>query len=293
MIGPDTLAHASSEKMTAELNAKKPDWLTVGVPIKAESVMSRPDDQIVFHSRSGGATNSRNRVQIPSRGIQFELDYEIDWSGNNEAGTGVSLSPDGRKLIINAGPASHLFEIEDNGSYREVPLQLPNVTYDEGIKGYLRGWSWVDDKTLVAQSEIMDESAHDIIESRIYVFYTKEKTLTRLDISALKINKSEGIEVVGFANDLNHIKLYIGGKLVVAKADLKSPPEIDVIKTDPEKALDPFVDVKRVQPTPPEPKSTPTTTTSKAPASSRPWSIIAVLIVVASCLLWLRLKRRL
>lgn len=97
---PGVLAHGRSELMTKELNAPTPDWLSIGVPIKAEPSQSPPGDHEAFRSRSGGATNSSNRVQIPSRGIEIKLDYEIDWTGNNEAGTAVSLSPNGKNLIV-------------------------------------------------------------------------------------------------------------------------------------------------------------------------------------------------
>lgn len=92
--------------MSEELNAKVPEWLLIGDRIKAEPMIPLSDDQIVFRSRSGGATNSRNRIEIPSRDIETEPGYNIDWAGNNEAGIEVSLSPDGKKLIVNEGRIS-------------------------------------------------------------------------------------------------------------------------------------------------------------------------------------------
>jgi hypothetical protein len=287
---PGALAHGRSEQMTRELNAKAPEWLLIGVPIKAEPVASLPSDQIVFRSRSGGATNSRNRVQIPSRGIEIKLDYNIDWTGNNEAGTGVSLSPDGRRLLVNAGPTSHLYEIEADGTYREVPLQLPHVTYDAGLKGYLREWSWADDQTLVARAEITDEAGHEIIENRIYVFHMKERALSRLDLSALKLTDTDGIEVIGIGSDLSQLKLSVGNAFVIAKADLKSPPRIDQKETNAPTA--PPVAPNRQEPNAPEAKPTTPPTPNEEPTTSTPWSIIVVLIVAACGLLWLLLKRR-
>jgi hypothetical protein len=276
--------------MTRELNAKAPEWLSIGVPIKAEPMTSLPSDQIVFRSRSGGATNSRNRVQIPSRGIQIELDYELDWTGNNEAGTGVSLSPDGKRLVVNAGPTNHLYEIEADGTYREVPLQLPHVTYDEGLKGYLRGWSWADDQTLVARAEITDEAGHEIIENRIYVFHMKEATLSRLDLSALKLTDTDGIEVIGFGSDLSQLKLSVGNAFVIAKADLKSPPKINQKETNAPTA--PLVALNRQEPNASEAKPTTPPTPIEELASSTPWSVIVILMVAATGLLWLLVKNR-
>jgi hypothetical protein len=190
--------------------------------------------------------------------------------------------------LVNAGPTSHLYEIQSNGTHREVPLQLPHVTYDNGIKGYLRGWSWADDQTLVACAEITDETGHEIIENRIYVFHMNEKTLSRLDLSALKLTDTDGIEVIGIGNDLSQLKLSIGNTLVIANADLKSPPMIEKKETDSPTA--PLVAPKQLPPV--QPESKPTSTQSEEPASSTPWTIIVVFIVATTGLLWLLLKKR-
>ena len=290
-FGRGALAYPRSEQVIEELNAKKPEWLSLGSPIKAEPVTSPPGDQAVFRTRSGEVTNSRNRVQIPSRGIQIELDYEIDWTGNNEAGTGVSLSPDGKRLVVNSGPISHLYEIEPDGSHREAMLQLPHVTYDSGIKGYLRGWSWADDQTLIAQAEITDESGHKIIENRIYVFHMKDRALSRLDLSALNLLANDSIEVVGIGNDLNQLKLSVGGALVVAKADLKSPPKIEIKKPNPQSVSASF-DADKQLPGIQAHLDLVAQSTSEGPAVKPTWSIIAVLIVATFCLFWLLKNRR-
>ncbi len=279
------------DQMTQELNAQVPEWLSLGTPIKVEPVKSVTGVEEIFRTRSGGATNSRNRVQIPSRGIQIELDYEIDWTGNNEAGTGVSLSPDGKRLVVNSGPISHLYEIEPDGSHREAMLQLPHVTYDSGIKGYLRGWSWADDQTLIAQAEITDESGHKIIENRIYVFHMKDRALSRLDLSALNLLANDSIEVVGIGNDLNQLKLSVGGALVVAKADLKSPPKIEIKKPNPQSVSASF-DADKQLPGIQAHLDLVAQSTSEGPAVKPTWSIIAVLIVATFCLFWLLKNRR-
>ncbi|HEY1080847.1 MAG TPA: hypothetical protein VGE29_01210 [Prosthecobacter sp.] len=219
-------AYESAPAETEE-RQKIPEWLSIGIPIKAEPATSISGDQTVFRPRSGGATNSRNRVQIPTQGIEIQVDYEIDWTGNNEAGTGVSLSPDRKRLVVNSGPTTHLYEIQNNGAYRELPQQLPHRTYDTGIKGYLRGWSWADDQTLIARAEITDDTGHEIIENRIYVYHMKERVLSRLDLSALKLTETDGMEVMGIGEGLNRLKLSIGNTLMIMDADLKSSPKIE------------------------------------------------------------------
>jgi hypothetical protein len=285
---PGVTAHVKSEQMNRELNAKTPEWLSIGVPVKVEPVISLPNDQIVFRSRSGGATNSRNRIQIPSRGIEIKLDYNIDWTGNNEAGIGVSLSPDGKRLIVNSGPTSHLYEIEANGTYREVSLQLPHVTYDGGLKGYLREWSWADDQTLVARAEIADEAGHEVIENRFYVFHTKERALSRLDFSAFNLPTTDGLELTQVGSDLNHLKFIVGNHEFIAKADLKTPPTLEKPEARVKKTA-PHAVHKQPAPKRLEVKAV---TMSNKVASSIPWSILVILLVTVVGLLWLMLKKR-
>lgn len=215
-------AYGRPEKMYRELNAAPPDWLTVGAPISVVVGEVADIDQTTFRPRSGGATNSRNRVKIPRRGIEISLDYNIDWSGVNEEGTGSSLSPDGTLLITNTGTTSRLYEIFTDGSYQERPLTLPHITYDPGSKGYLRGWSWVDDQTLVGNSEITDDEGHEVLENRIYVFHLKDKVLRRLDLKGLHLGNAKSLQIEEIGNDLKHLKVLIGGRKVILNADLAS-----------------------------------------------------------------------
>lgn len=282
------LPHERSEKLIQELDSEIPKWLTIGVPIKAGLGTLPPNGQSAFRPRSGGSTNSRNRVQIPNHGIEIDLDYEIDWTGNKEAGTGVSLSPDGKKLLVNSGPTSHLYEIQANGSYSEVPLQLPHVTYDAGLKGFLRGWSWADDDTLVAGAEITDEAGHEIIENRIYVFHMNGGVLSRLDLTALNIDDTDGIEVVGIGSDLNQLKLSVGSVSIIANADLKSPPNVQKSKVEAPEIETPVLAPTNKTPKPIEIKPA---TTSEEPASSVSIGIVAVLIAAALGIFWLLLTK--
>ena len=75
-------AHGRSQEMIDMLNAPPPEWLTIGKPTIAVPP-NNPDTHIDFHKPSGGATNTRNRIQIPDRGIEIRVDYPIDWTGDN------------------------------------------------------------------------------------------------------------------------------------------------------------------------------------------------------------------
>ncbi len=219
------LAHGRSQEMIAMLNAPVPEWLTLGKPVVAESGSGNSGESVAFRSLSGGAQNTRTRVMIPGRGIEIRVDYAIDWTGNTEAGRGVSLSPNGTMLIINSGTKSRLYEISPDGSHREIDILIPRVTYDPGLKGFITGWSWVGDDVLLGQSTITDDRGHEIIEKRIYVFHMKERLMSRLELSALNLPKDEAFEVLGVGDDLNHLKILMNGKEFTVKADLETPPE--------------------------------------------------------------------
>jgi hypothetical protein len=220
-------AERRSAEMIRELNAPVPDWLSLAEPIKVELIDDKTlPDGYLFRPRSGGATNTRNRVRIAERKLEFEFDYEISWRGGNSEGYGVSISPDGKMLLVNSGTNPHLYEIRADSSLHEVFIKLPHVTYEEGLKGFITRWSWVGDDVMIGHSEIVDETGHEILENRIYVFYLKEQALARLDLNALNLKDSYGIEITSIGHDLKHIRMRLGGGEFTVKADLQSPPRL-------------------------------------------------------------------
>ncbi len=221
----NVFAHGRSQEMIDMLNAPVPEWMSLEEPIKVVPVEDGALPAATsFRLRSGGATNSRNRVQIPQRGIEFEVDYSIDWTGNNEEGLGVSLNTDGTMLLVNSGTTPHLYEITSSGKHRELPIQLPKVTYDEGAKGFITKWSWAGNNALIGRSGITDERGHELLEVRFYLFHLKEKTLARLDLSELKLPEDiAGIEIVSIGDDLEHMRIRLGESVFTVKTDLKSP----------------------------------------------------------------------
>ena len=240
------IAQGSSQGIKDELNSKTPDWLNIGEPIRVAPAGDMPVNQATSRPISGDSRSTRDRVIIPGRGIEIKVDYPISWY------RGSSLSPDGTKLIINSGIESKAYEIFANGSYRAIELQLPRVTYDDGPKGFISGWSWADNETLLGEAEINNERG-EFIEKRIYVFHLKQKTLSRLDLSALNLPSLEGLTVTKVGKDLNQLQISIGGKEFTAKADLRLPPSIDSSET---KA--------------PQPKSLPTSKEEAVSASPSP-----------------------
>ncbi|GEM_PF-1128487 len=291
-VALEVSAHGRSEEMIRELKAPVPEWMALAEPIKVEPVEdgSMPESRSL-RPRSGGATNSRNRVQIPERGIEFQVSYEIDYTGKNEDGYGVSLSPDGTKLVVNTGMTTRLYEIAANGEHREVPIRLPHVTYDEGEKGWILGWSWAGDGALVGRGVILDETGHDMIEGRLYAFHLKEQALARLDLSALDLSDTDEIEIASIGEDLKHLRIRLGDREFAVKADLKSPPRL-LTGSDPA----PASNIQAIEQPPalkkaPDTQPRPSTQSGEPPSPSR-WSVVTMVVVAVLALLWMLLKKR-
>jgi len=288
-LAADALAHGRSAEMIRALNAPVPDWMFLAEPIKVEPM----DGQALpvppsFRPRSGGAANSGNRIQIPDRGIEFQVDYPIVYTGNDAEGLGVSLSLDGTKLIVSSGTGPHLYEIAPNGSHREIPLRLPDVTYDDGPKGLITKWSWAGNDVMIGRSGITDERGHELLEVRFYLYHLKEQALARLDLTALKLpDDIAGLEITGIGHDLEHLQIRLGDREFAVKADLKSPPRL---LAKPDRASRPETEAKLIGELH-KPKmlnqKMQTPTANQEPTSSTPWTIIVVLIVSVIGLRWL------
>lgn len=219
LLVPQSFGHGWSEEMRHELNAPAPDWLVVGPSIKVDETKQSPTEESVYRPISGDSQSTRDRVTIPSRGIEIKVDYPISWY------RGSSLSPDGTKLIINSGTESKVYEILSDGQHRQIELKLPHVTYDAGPKGFISGWSWADNNTLIGEAEIDNEKG-EFIEKRIYVFYANEKVLSRLDVSDLGWTTTEGLTVTEVAADLSGLRLSLDDTDFAVKVDLKLPAQL-------------------------------------------------------------------
>ena len=282
LIATHSLGHGWSEDMRLELNTPAPDWLVVGASIKVHGTEQANPDKSVYRPLSGDSQTTRDRVTIPSRGIEIKVDYPISWY------RGSSLNPDGNKLIVNSGTESKIYEILASGQHRQIELKLPRLTYDAGPKGFITGWSWADNNTLIGEAEIDNEKG-EFIEKRIYIFYAKESILSRLDINDLGLPTTEGLTVTKVATDLTGLRLSLGDADFAVKADLNSLPppakrelpgngvsvSVPALHPATKQAL-------KAKPLPPSEKS----------ISSTPWRTLVLLIVTALGLLWLLLKRR-
>lgn len=259
-----------------------PSWLSIGAAIKVDTADKTADDQTAFRPISGDSQSTRDRVTIPGRGIEIKVDYPISWY------RGSSLSPDGTKLIINSGTESKVYEILPNGSHRAIEIRLPRVTHDAGPKGFITGWSWADNKTLIGEAEI-DTEKGEFIERRIYVLHLNESVLSRLDLKALNLPSTEGLTVSKVGLELDRLRISVGSSEFTVKADLKTPPKIEKQQEEASKPTAPFVTPKQSAPKAIEAKPS---LPSEEQASSTLWSVVIVLIVAAIGLLWLLLKGR-
>jgi hypothetical protein len=267
------------------LNAKTPEWLTIGKPISVQPTEQNPSSNHGFREISGGTQSTATKVTIPGRNLEIKVEYPITWWAN-----GASLSPDGTKLLINSGGDTHMLEIAPDGSYRPVELRLPKVTYDAGLKGFISSWFWAGNETLAGSAEI-DNERGEFIEKRIYIFYAKKGVLSRLDVSGLGLLTTEGLTVTKVADDLTGLKLSLGNADFVVKADLNTVPEPAEQRPD-GKQCTVLMTVDQSKPMEALDAKPTTSTPNEQTSSSTPWSIVVVLIVVACGLLWLLLKRR-
>ncbi|HEX2747468.1 MAG TPA: hypothetical protein VHM91_05655, partial [Verrucomicrobiales bacterium] len=226
--GPFSYGHGMSEEMKVKLNAPIPDWLTVGNPIKAEPTDGNNLDQTALRKLAGDSTSTRDRVKIPGRNIEIKVDYPVDRY------YGSSLSPDGTKLIINGGGKSHLYEIHGDGAWQEIGLKVPEVTYDDGPKGFISSWSWADNETLIGISDI-DNERGEFMETRSYVFRPRERVLRRLDFSGLNLETTEGLQISRVDTASHGVVITIGQNQFTARADLNAPMSIQPGKDHPPK----------------------------------------------------------
>jgi hypothetical protein len=225
--GTEIYAHGRSPAMTAELNAPVPGWMSLAEPIIAAPAPAQSNaDTQIFRPRSGGATNSQNRVQVPAYGIDFAVPGGVDWRGTNKEGYGVSLNSSGTNLLINTGHKVLLYEVSSTGEFREKPIRLPYITYDAGLKGFIGRWAWAGDNVMVGHGEVADESGHTVVESRLYVWHVKEQALARLDFSALNLPIATDVDLIGVGQDLQHLRIRAEGEILLVRADLTAPPKL-------------------------------------------------------------------
>lgn len=282
MVMP-SFGHGWSEEMKRELNSPAPDWLVVGESIKVESTKRPAPDESAYRPISGDSESTRDRVKIPGRGIEIKVDYPISWY------RGSSLSPDGTKLIINSGTESKVYEILASGQHRQIELKLPHVTYDAGPKGFIAGWSWADNNTLIGEAEINNKKG-EFIEKRIYIFHAKERMLCRLDVSGLGLPTTEGLTVTKIAADLTGLKLSLGDTSFAVKADIKSVPKPVEYQTDHNRRDIHVPENRSASKAAPEAKST-VPRKNEEPATLTPWIMVAAVVVGAIGLLWFLFRK--
>src|SRR5690606_13543951 len=68
-------------------------------------------------------------------------------------------------------------------------------------------------------------AGHEVLENRVYVYFTEKRILSRLDLSRLGLQTTDGLRVQGVRNDGNHLKISVDGREFTARADLEVPPE--------------------------------------------------------------------
>ena len=237
------LAHQGhSEAYKEYLNQPKPGWLSIGEPIKVEPVEVDQKKFLESVDEDQELKVTRYAVSLPQKDITIKFDHSVrGWHSWGNARK-KWLSPDGRMLVVNTGGGSRMYEILDQGSYREIEFDFPKLTFDSGKRGEIYGWRWASNEVLLAESEIENEDTGEHENNRVYAYHWEEKVLSRLDLESLNIESLEGVEIIDVSQDANYLKINIGGDTHALKADLKSVPNLfkkDAIPKRPERVEPP------------------------------------------------------
>src|SRR5690606_5539925 len=98
-----SIANARPPEIEDELNAPVPNWLFIAEPIVVTAEAQDDSEGEVFRPPGGGAVYGRRIFQLPDSEVDWMVDYEIGLMN------GVSVSPDGTRVIVNSGITPHFY----------------------------------------------------------------------------------------------------------------------------------------------------------------------------------------
>jgi len=103
-----------------------------------------------YSNRLGSASSAGNEIILSELGIKKTLDHPV------AAFDAVYINPSNNKIIVNtwSDPPSRVYEISENRELILTDIEIPNVTFDEGDKGKIFKWEWVNDDVVVGWAEI-------------------------------------------------------------------------------------------------------------------------------------------
>lgn len=202
------------------LNQPKPEWMVLG---RAITTMRLDGDlKKLFPPSLDGIEMqvTRHSVVLPTKDVSIEFEHSVhEWHAWDDP-RAKWLSPDGEMLVVSAGSDSHLYEILNQGGYRELDVDLPELTFDVQPRGILSGWRWAADGVLLAEAEIENPQTGEHESSRIYVYHLNRKTLRHVDLDGAGLEGVEEIEVISVSSDPTRLLLKVRGELVGIEADL-------------------------------------------------------------------------
>ena len=154
-------------------------------------------------------------------------------------------------------------------------------------RGFITGWSWADDETLLGEAEINDDGGH-FFEKRFYVFHLNTGALRRVDVSLLPLARTEGLEVVGVGVDLGRLKLSGGGGEFTVQADLKAPVKVALAEEGGEVPALPLREYRAGS----GDREVPSIGARVEPTTRWLWALAAGLVAAAFGLLWHQRQKR-
>jgi len=212
-----------SESYKEYLNQPTPVWLKIGEPTEAEIVEGAESN---LPPLSGTVIAYPVSVSIPANNITITFQGQVAGGASWGAKKDNWLSPDGRRLIVQAEGAPRVFEVLGEESYREIDVDIPDVTYGSSLRGQLFGWCWVSDDVLVGNAVLENQDSGEYEGIQIYVYHVEEKVLSRLNLESLNLSDLEGLEIVQIESETSRIQFRIGDESFTVKAGLKMPSKL-------------------------------------------------------------------
>jgi len=143
-----------SEQYRTYLNQPKPEWLKLGKSIDAKIVDGA---DINYLPISGAVIAYPSFVYIPAKNVKITFEGQVVGGTSWGAKRDYWLSPNGKRLVVQVGGRPRMYKIFGEGSYEEIEIDFPALTYDTHLRGQLHGWRWASDDVLIGCAELVDQ----------------------------------------------------------------------------------------------------------------------------------------
>ncbi len=188
-------------------SAQKPDWLTMGSDLTPEIVPLSVAAEIEFRDPFGGAklfVAPLTNLEID--GVRVESAPDDEPRANR-----ASLNPDRSRLIITRGMGPFYVSAEVRKQKVTVDWEnrqpLPEIYYGKPPRFRVVSWVWLDDITAISPGVIDTEDQHNYAQVGLFIFEIASKTMRRVDLKELDIEKLPTLMIKGVNPDKRMIRI--------------------------------------------------------------------------------------